>query len=72
MVAICGLRESLMTKAMPAPFATDPPAKRGKERTEYTGGARSAILNDCGYVGPPPGSADGSYIEEADKERVFG
>ncbi len=30
------------------------------------------VLNDCGYVGPPPGSADGSYIEEADKERVFG
>ena len=35
MVATCGLRESLMTKAMPPPFAPDPPAERGKERTEY-------------------------------------
>ena len=28
----------------PPPFAPDPPAERGKERTEYPGGARSAIL----------------------------
>ena len=26
------------------------------------------VLNKGGYVGPPPGSADGSCIEEADKE----
>ena len=38
------LKESLMTKAMPPPFAPDPPAERGKERTEYPGEARSAIL----------------------------
>ena len=43
-VATCGLRESLVTKAMPPPFALDPPAERGKERTEHPGGARSAIL----------------------------
>ena len=43
-VATCGLRESLVTKAMPPPLAPDPPAERGKERTEYPGGARSAIL----------------------------
>ena len=30
------------------------------------------VLNEDGYVGPPPGFADGSCIEEADKERVFG
>ena len=30
------------------------------------------VLNEGGYVGPPPGSADGSCIEEADKECVFG
>ena len=29
---------------MPPPFATDPPAERGKERTEYPGRARSAML----------------------------
>ena len=33
-----------MTKAMPPPFAPDPPAERGKQRTEYPGGASSAIL----------------------------
>ena len=33
-----------MTKAMPPPFAPDPPAEWGKERTEYPGGARSVIL----------------------------
>ena len=33
-----------MTKKMPPSFAPDPPAERGKERTEYPGGARSAIL----------------------------
>ena len=44
MVATCGVREYLMTKAMPPAFAPDPPAERGKERTEYPGGARSAIL----------------------------
>ena len=30
------------------------------------------VLNEGGYVGPPPGSADGSCIEGADKECVFG
>ena len=30
------------------------------------------VLNEGGYVAPPPGSADGSCIEEADKECVFG
>ena len=30
------------------------------------------VLNEDGYVGPPPGFADGSCIEEADKEHVFG
>ena len=30
------------------------------------------VLNKGGYVGPPPGSADGSCIEEADKECVYG
>ena len=30
------------------------------------------VLNEGRYVGPPPGSADGSGIEEADKECVFG
>ena len=43
-VAICDLRESLMTKARPPPFAPDPPAEWGKERTEYRGRARSTIL----------------------------
>ena len=70
----------------PSPFAPDPPAEWGKERTEYQGGAsrRSwprhrqqhdvdvVVLNEGGYVGPPPGSADGSCTEEADKEDVFG
>ena len=32
----------------------------------------AVVLNEGGYVGPPPGSADGSCIEEADKECVFG
>ena len=36
-VSTCGLKES-------PPFAPDPPAERGKERTEYPGGARSVIL----------------------------
>ena len=30
------------------------------------------VLNEGGYVGPPPGSTDGSCIEEADNECVFG
>ena len=30
------------------------------------------VLNEGGYVGPPPGSADGSCIEEVDKGCVFG
>ena len=30
------------------------------------------VLNEGGYVGPPHGSANGSCIEEADKECVFG
>ena len=30
------------------------------------------VLNDGGYVGPPPGSADGLCTEEADNECVFG
>ena len=30
------------------------------------------VLNKGGYVGPSPGSADGSCIEDADKECVFG
>ena len=30
------------------------------------------VLNEGGYVGPLPGSANGSCIEEADKECVFG
>ena len=30
-VATCGLRESLMMKAMPLPFAPDPPAKRRRK-----------------------------------------
>ena len=90
MVATCDLKESLMTKAMPPPFVPDPTAERGKERTEYPGGARSAILasspaglrqqhdvdvvvlNEGGYVRPPPGSADGSCLEEADKAYVSG
>ena len=29
------------------------------------------VLNEGGYVGPPPGSADGSCIKAADKECVF-
>ena len=81
-----------MTKAIPPPFAPDPPAELGKDRTEYSSGARSAILasspagpglrqqhdvdvvvlNEGGYVGPSHGSADGSCIQEADKECVFG
>ena len=90
MVATCGLRESLMTKAMPPPFAPDPPAERGKEKDRVssrsqvgdlglvTGRAQPGlrqqhdvdvvVLNEGGYVGPPPGSADESCIEEADKE----
>ena len=32
----------------------------------------AVVLNEGGYVGPPPGSADGSCIEEADKECAFG
>ena len=30
------------------------------------------VLNEGGYVGPSHGSADGSCIQEADKECVFG
>ena len=30
------------------------------------------VLNEGEDVGPPPGCADGSCIEEADKECVFG
>ena len=30
------------------------------------------VLNEGGYVGPLPGSADGSCIEETDRECVFG
>ena len=40
----CCFRESLKTKAMPPPLTLGPPGERGKERTEYPGGARSAIL----------------------------
>ena len=32
----------------------------------------AVVLNEGGDVGPPPGSADGSCIEEADKECVSG
>ena len=32
----------------------------------------AVVLNEGGDVGPPPGSADGSDIEEADKECVSG
>ena len=84
-----------MVKAMPPPFASDSPAERGKEKTEYPGAAEPGrrswlrhrqgaarspsqhdvdvvvVLNEGGYVGPPPGSADGSCIEEADKECAF-
>ena len=40
----CCFRESLKTKAIPPPLTLGPPEERGKERTEYPGGARSAIL----------------------------
>ena len=43
-----------MTKKMPPSFAPDPPAERGKERTEYPGGARSAILASS-TAGAQPG-----------------
>ena len=93
-VATCGLRESLMMKAMPPPFAPDPPCRAGEGEDRVsrrnqvddlglvTGRAQPGlhqqhdvdvvVLNEGGYVGPPPGSADGSFIEEADKECVFG
>ena len=32
------------TKAIPPPLTLGPPEERGKEKTEYSGGARSAIL----------------------------
>ena len=32
----------------------------------------AVVLNEGGDVGPLPGSADGSCIEEADEERVSG
>ena len=93
MVATCGLRESLMTKAMPPPFVPDTLQSGGRRGPSIQAepGRRSwsrhrlaqpglrqqhdvdvVVLNDGGYVGPPPGSADGSCIEEADKECVFG
>ena len=40
----CCFRESLKTKAIPPPLTLGPPEERGKERTEYPGEARSAIL----------------------------
>ena len=40
----CCFRESLKTKAIPPPLTLGPPEERGKERTEYPGGARFAIL----------------------------
>ena len=32
----------------------------------------AVVLDEDGYVGPPPGSADGPCTEEADKECVLG
>ena len=79
-----------MTKAMPPPFAPDPPCRAGEgedrvpSRSQVgdlglvTGRAQpglrqqhdvDVVLNEGGYVGPPPGCADGSCIEEAGKER---
>ena len=40
----CCFRESLKTKAIPSPLTLGRPEERGKEGTEYPGGARSAIL----------------------------
>ena len=37
-------REFPKTKGMPPPLTLGPPTERGKERTEYPGGARFAIL----------------------------
>ena len=41
---ICCFRESLKTKAIPPPLTLGPPEERGKERTDYPGGARPVIL----------------------------
>ena len=75
-VATCGLRESLMTKVMLLPFAPDPLQSWGRRgpSTQAEPGRRSwpRHLNEGGHVGLPPGSADGSCIEEADKKCVFG
>jgi len=76
-----------MTKAIPPPFAPER-GKERTERSQVgdlglvTGRAQpglrqqhdvdAVVLNEGGYVGPPPGSADGSCFEEADKECVFG
>ena len=40
----CCFGDSLKTKAMPLPFALGQPEERRKERAEYPGGTRSAIL----------------------------
>ena len=73
------LRESLMTKAMPpCPL---PPLLHRSAILAWTPAGRSqvsissndfeaVVLNEGGYVGLAPGSADGSCIEKADKECV--
>ena len=88
MVATCGLREKCMPPPFALPPGAGEGEDRVPRRSQVgdlgvvTGRAQpglrqqhdvdAVVLNEGGDVGPLPGSADGSCIEEADEERVSG
>ena len=76
MVGKCGLRESLMTKAIPPPFVPDPPADLGKERSAIlaTSPAGRIQVSVSSMMSKLLSSmkVDISDLFLADKECVFG
>ena len=88
MVATCGLREKWMPPPFALPPGAGEREDRVPRRSQVgdlgvvTGRAQpglrqqhdvdAVVLNEGGDVGPLPGSADGSCIQEADKESVSG
>ena len=61
MVATCGLRESLIVKAMPPPFAPDPPCRAGYGEDRVP---RRSQVGDLGLV--TGGGGDSSGVRAPD------